>query len=272
MTSALFSVNGSTVQQAHAVAFGGTASLAVANTAGVRQVEWTIAGTSRSGLASPVITAGGSPSGVTATFSMPADPLDGEGRSFLVECLVNGGRDANGVSDPALRVRRVVGAASSAGYIPATVNERDERNATHGWLELLNGALKGQLVYDAQEIATTTNATPTNIDLDVLDGAVGNLNVIGVRVCGQTAGNSMILRDMVVAIRGDGSGWLKVGGSGSDGPYSDSGIVYVNDDANLSTANITCTSVSGGNLRVTVTGVAATTIVWTAQAWVQVIV
>lgn len=121
------------------------------------------------------------------------------------------------------------------------------------------------------ETATTTNATPANIDLDVLDGTEGNLNLIGVRVCGQTAGHSMILRDMVVAIRGDGTGWLKPGGSGSDGPYQDSGIVYTNDDANLATANIVCNTISGGNLRVVVTGLAGTTINWTAQAWVQVI-
>lgn len=271
MTSALFTVNSSSVQQAHVAAFGSSVSLAVANTAGVRQVEWSIVGTSRSGLAIPTITATGTPSGVTASFPMPSDPGDGEGRSFLVQCLVNGGRDALGQSDPALLVRRVVGARSSAGYVPACVNERDERNATHGWLELLNGALKGQLVFDTQQTVTTTNATPANIDLTVLDGVVGNLNLIGVRVCGQTAGNSMILRDMVVAIRGDGTGWLKPGGSGSDGPYQDSGIVYVNDDVNLATANIVCNTISSGKLRVTVTGLAGTTINWTAQAWVQVI-
>jgi hypothetical protein len=115
---------------------------------------------------------------------------------------------------------------------------------------------------------TTTDATPTNIDLPVLSADQDSLNIVGVRVIGETpTEGSKILKDFTVALSGVAN-WLKVGGTGSNAPYSESPIVYHNGFGHdLSTANVVCNSVIGGLLRVTVTGVAATTINWRVLAW-----
>ncbi len=110
---------------------------------------------------------------------------------------------------------------------------------------------------------TTTNATPANIDLVVLSDDTSVLDTVGLRVTGYIAGVGWIRRDMVIAQ--SGGSWLRVGGTGANAPYQDSGIVYVG--AAFGTANITCTVSTADTLTVTVTGVAATTIKWQVRAW-----
>lgn len=132
--SALFSVNGSTSIIEHPAAYNSTVNLALVSLTDVRTISWSIASTSKAGVTAPTITPGGSPTGATASFTMPADPGDGLGRSFIVQCTVAG-------AGTTATHRMVVGAANDAGILPICVDETTERNATHGWSGRLNEAL-----------------------------------------------------------------------------------------------------------------------------------
>lgn len=135
--SASFSVDASSAIQAHETTFGGTVNLALLSLTDVRNVEWSIDGTSHSSMSSPTITPAGSPTGATASFTMVSDPGDGEGRAVVVKCLVRG---SNGATATAYRV---VGVANDAGVIPVCVGEENYRSSTHGWVGPVNTALAG---------------------------------------------------------------------------------------------------------------------------------
>lgn len=131
---ASFTVNSSGLVQAHASSYGATVNLALSSLSEVSTIAWSIAGTSHSSMVSPTITPAGSPTGATASFAMPADPGDGQGRSVVVKCLVT---DSRGQTASAYRV---VGVANAAGQIPIAAGEENYRSSTHGWAEVLNSA------------------------------------------------------------------------------------------------------------------------------------
>jgi hypothetical protein len=138
MASALFSVNGSSAQQAHVVTFGATINYALVNSAGVNSVECSIFGVSHSGTAIPAVTL----AGVTGAGShtMISDP--GHDVAFGIECVVNGGFDASGREEPALRCRRIIGTASyGSGIVPMVPGETTERSASQGWAKLVNNLI-----------------------------------------------------------------------------------------------------------------------------------
>lgn len=141
MASANFTINGSSLPGAVTVLYGATVSLALVSASGVRSIAWSIVGVSKSGQASPAITPAGSPSGATATFTMPADPGGGLGRSFLVQCVVNGGVDDEGTVQSAYTVRGIVGAENDAGVLPLVAGEYLERDAVQGWTDIVNQGL-----------------------------------------------------------------------------------------------------------------------------------
>lgn len=141
MPSADFTINGTPLPAAVAVSYGATVTLALVSTSGVRSVEWSIVGVSEAGTVAPVITPAGSPSGATATLTMPSDPGGGLGRSFLVQCVINGGRDDEGTHQPGYTMRGIFGAANSAGLVPLAVGEVYERDAVQGWTDVVNRAL-----------------------------------------------------------------------------------------------------------------------------------
>src|SRR6187551_2555892 len=117
MASADFTINTSACPPEKAVAYGATVTLALLSTA-FNTATWSIVGTDRPSTPIPVITPSGSPLGATATFTMVPDPSTGLGASLLVECRVNGGRDAAGVEDSALVKRALVGVVNSSGNVP----------------------------------------------------------------------------------------------------------------------------------------------------------
>jgi hypothetical protein len=137
MASALFSVEGSTAQIAHEVDFGETINYALANTAGVNTVTYTVIGLSHAGLSIPAVTMAASPIG-TGSHAMPAAPSPVADRSFIIECVVNGGYDANGRADPTLRCRRLVGTKTYSDVVPIAAGETTERDATVGWVAAFN--------------------------------------------------------------------------------------------------------------------------------------
>jgi hypothetical protein len=165
--SADFSVGGDSTVVAHSVAYGATVNLALLSLTGVREVAWTIgdpdsegstAGTSHSSLVAPTITPAGAPTGATASFTMVADPGDGEGRSVTVKCKVTG---QNGATAAAYRI---VGVRNAKGIIPYAVDEALYRNATVGWTETANTALAGDQVANVRNFGATGDGTTDDTD------------------------------------------------------------------------------------------------------------
>lgn len=141
MASATFTVNGSAVSGAVSVSASSTVTLALTDTDGVSSVAWSMAGNSNpASLSNPTITPAGTPSGVTASFPVPADP-DSHGQSYLVQCVVNGGIDANGNTVSAYTFRAVVGTLNGISIVPFPAGETTETDSVGGWTRRLNVAL-----------------------------------------------------------------------------------------------------------------------------------
>ncbi len=137
MASADFLVNGSAVPPEKAVTASTTVTLALTNTS-FRTVVWSIEGNHHPSAVNPTITPGGSPLGATATFPMPS----GASQGYLVQCVVNGGRDDEGQVDANLTKRAIVGVLNAtSNKIPFVAGETTERNAEYGWLVALNAIL-----------------------------------------------------------------------------------------------------------------------------------
>lgn len=262
--SAAFSVEGSTPTGAVAVAASSTVDLALLSTSGVNTVAWSIVGNHSSAASNPTITPAGSPSGATASFVMPA----GAGQAYLVQCVVNGGVDANGDADAALTKRHIVGVNNAAGFVPFCVGEELERQATHGWTEELNDFahdvgqpatfVYGSLVtvQTAEAHATTANATPAEGMTVAFPSADCSLHIVAV----------IHLRDPAtddVAIFKRGASFKCIGGTGSQIGITDT--ILDHEETALLAADVdidTDTEI----VRVMVTGIAATDLDWDITA------
>jgi hypothetical protein len=158
--SSLFSVNGVTTVQAHSAAYGAIVTFAIQSLTGITSISWSIVGTSKSDQAALVITPAGTPTGATATCTMPADPGDGLGRAFAVKLTVSNAQESS-------TTYRIFGAANSAGIVPAVAGEELWRNETHGWTDIFNRALNA--------IGGAAGATTQLLynNAGVIDGASG---------------------------------------------------------------------------------------------------
>lgn len=154
MPSAAFTLNGAASPCTTASA-GGVVALALLSTSGVGTVEWTILGGSDSSKTKPTITAAGSPPGATAQFIMNSDVDGSIGLSWVVQCKINAGIDANGAPVPAYTATGIVGVLNPLGIIPFAAFESFERNAIVGIANDLNRAMK-------QAAAGQTSATYSN--------------------------------------------------------------------------------------------------------------
>src|SRR5690606_188846 len=127
--SAAFTVNGQVPSGAVAVAGGSTVNLELVSDFGVKTCRWTVVGTHAPGVAPPEI-----PDGASTSFTVPV----GSGQAYLIECVVNSGRDGLGRFASGLKVRALVGVVNAVGVVPFAVGEKLERSITHGWIEALN--------------------------------------------------------------------------------------------------------------------------------------
>ncbi len=135
--SAEFTTNGSAAYQIHATTYGATVNLALQSLTGVHTIQWSVSSTSHSSMTAPTITAAGSPTGSTASFTMVADPGGGEGRALIVKCIVTDSGGATAVATHKIAV------ANTRGYYPLCVDEELEASSTHGWTAQINSLLAG---------------------------------------------------------------------------------------------------------------------------------
>lgn len=141
--SALFSVASasspvpSTAVQPYAVNYGDEVTLQIVNMAGLEPIA-AVVGISYAGQPLPAITYRGRGK---FTFSMPANPGDTFGRSFLVEIVGNAGLDEFGKPNSKLVCRRVIGAPDGNGIVPICGNETGgdtDPTGLIGWIARLS--------------------------------------------------------------------------------------------------------------------------------------
>jgi hypothetical protein len=155
---ASFSVEGSSVRQAHEVAYGQTVDLAALSLSGAHTIAWSIDSVSHASLTPPTITPAGAPTGATASFAMVADPGDGEGRTVVVKLLLTDQRGTTATD------YRVVGVPNAAGIIPLCVGEELYRHATMGWAAEINTALAGTHTASVLNFGATGDGTTDDTD------------------------------------------------------------------------------------------------------------
>ena len=189
-----------------------------------------------------------------ATFTAP-----GAGSALIFQSQVNGGKNPNGTTNPAYTTTFGVYVLTSAGNRVAATNERAEGSAAYGWVTKINALIRSIGLFGTASNAvqslieppiTTTNATPVNTASAVY--AMPDLtaaDVIVRVVAKQAASSNYGAFDLRVrAVRNGGA------------PSLDAVIAGGNQRA-LGAAAATIAA-SGNSLVVTLTGIAATTIVW----------
>ncbi len=139
MVSADFTVNALSVPPEVAVAASSTVTLALLSVSGVNTVTWSIIGNHAEAAVNPTITPAGTPLGQTATFPMPS----GDNQSYIVQCQINGGTDAEGVQQATYTKTALVGVNDANDELPFAFGESMERSATHGYTERLNAGSGG---------------------------------------------------------------------------------------------------------------------------------
>ena len=164
--SAVFSVEGSTADQAHSVNYGTTVDLAITSLTGIEQIAWSIISTSFPDQTPPDITTAGAPAGATASFPQIADPGDGQGRAYVVKLQVSSQAEGTVTS------YRVVGTPNSAGVIPGCPGEETARDATRGWSDIVNRAILATGALPLQGAELTGAAGSPGQTIDISGGAV----------------------------------------------------------------------------------------------------
>lgn len=153
LPDASFTVDGNANPAAHETTYGATVNLALVDVTDAGQISWSIDSVSKSDQTKPTITEAGAPTGATASFPMPADPGDGEGRAFRIKVTVTNqlGTDTK---------YGIVGAVNSAGRVPFVAFEELDRHAVYGWVDELN-AMNAQATTDGPYASTPEDVSLT---------------------------------------------------------------------------------------------------------------
>ena len=163
MISATFTVNGNTNPAAHVVSYGSTVNLELLSYSGATSITWSVMSCSLAGQSLPATSVSGTPSGRFASFVMPSDPGGGLGLTFVVKCEVSSEtKDSSGAREKAVGYA-VVGVPNSRGIVPIAPDEKNYRNATHGWSQEINVALNNTAGSGGVVVASGTETTSSFI-------------------------------------------------------------------------------------------------------------
>jgi hypothetical protein len=166
--SPLCTVNAASTINGVDVTAGSTVTIALVDTAGVKQ--WNISSVSTDDLlAASTITAGLTIDSVakTATFTAPA-----AGSAILFQSVVNAGKDANGAADTTLTTRFGVFVKTTSGFRTSAFGQTTEGNAAFGWTADLNQLARNTLVTPASAgTGMTYSAGAYNVNANA-DGSI----------------------------------------------------------------------------------------------------
>ena len=247
--SSTFTADGAAITSAVEVAYAGTVALALTSTTDVSTIAWTVEGSSDSALSDPTIL----PADDDApTFTMIADPADGKGAGFRVQCKVT---DAYGNESTS---SAVIGAVNStSGVVPCATGETTERDSDDGWGGEVNGARNDNLT-DYGEHDSTGAVAASAVEWTLADDT---LTMVSCRVVThETAGTN----DYLVREWSFGYSRKLAAAPIKDVADSDGGVYLYRDDATW-TATV---DLNGNDFRIRVLNDAANNC--TSKAWIWV--
>lgn len=224
MTSAAFTVNGGATPAV--VTGGSTVSLALLSTSGVGSIEWSILGGSDSTQTKPVITPAGSPPGATASFTM-SSPTGTLGVSWVVQCRINSGIDANKAPVNEYTQTALVGVLNAKSIIPFAAFESFERNPTTGIADDLNLAIAttggaGTVAPTFSDSFTSTSATAAVVrNIGLTDNAI--TRIVFVMFVRDTSTHWYKMKSSTEWTRSSGGGAVELGAE--DGPLVRDNII-----------------------------------------------
>jgi hypothetical protein len=248
--SAAFSIEGTPVPQSSGlaveIAYGDTVNLALLSTTGVSSVSWEIIGMSSNLSTEPSISLGGSPAGVTASFTADSDQNDLAGVGYCIACTVSDGKNT-------ATSYGLVGVPACYGFVPPVANERLARHASQGWIGLLN-SMALEFPHTITQVTTTnaTEATAATVAIPV--GEV--VRVKAIWNAWDATGGDRLIREATAYYERQG-GTVSLRGSEVD-------VINIEDDATWD-ANLT---VSGTDVLVRYKGDATNACTWRVAVWV----
>lgn len=194
--SAAFTINATSVPAAVSVAYGGGVTLALSSITGVESVQFSIVGTSGTGVSAVALTPAGTPTGSQATATMPADPGDGLGRAYLVRCLVSNQYES-------AEAYGIFGATNEAGIVPLTFGEELARHATGGWIDVIN-----QIAKVANDRIALLTKSGTSFTFALADAGRWNQTTNGAAVTATVPNSSTVAFPVgsVITIEQNGAG------------------------------------------------------------------
>lgn len=212
--SAEFTVNGSPYTGVVTVTPGSTVNLALASTFGVSTVQWSVVGNHGPSAVNPTITPAGSPSGVTASFTMPSG---GANQSFLIQCRINAGRDKLKRQVSGYFFRALIG----TGNLPLCLGEKLERHPVYGWQGRVNDPPAASDADDVSFVPTDTALTSTDAQ-EALAELGGRATMAALRAIAPVNGKKAVTNCFATAGDGGGGTWRGVTGA-SPGTYTHNG-------------------------------------------------
>ncbi len=202
---------------------GATIILRIDSVSGVRSIRWRCTGTQAAADTVASIQAlldaglGGSPTGQTATITIPA----GIAKAFGFELQVNNGVDESGDTVANLTQTSGLYVLNSATERPFFVGETFEENATHGTTERLNTALDGGAGAAGSLAATLAIGQVTGgLDIqmssgdDILGLGAGTDHTLGFNAVAPGTGGDWIINGQAAGASGAGGGIQLVGQPG----------------------------------------------------------
>jgi hypothetical protein len=219
MTSPQCTVNATATTNGVDLTPATTATIALANVAGVNQWsilavntdELNLAATVNASLTVDSITK-------TATFTVPA-----AGSAVVFESKVNNGRDINGRINPAYTTRFAIYTLTGTGFRVCAFDETLEGNASFGWITKLNGLIRSASVapasagagltytlgvYDIVAADATMTINADSIQVKTGDGLIANANGVSIAAADATI---QVGANAIQVVCGDG---LVANGSG----------------------------------------------------------
>ncbi|HEY3494758.1 MAG TPA: hypothetical protein VGK73_08740 [Polyangiaceae bacterium] len=221
-------MNGSPYTGIVTVTPGATVNLALASTFGVSTVQWSVVGNHGPSAVNPTITPAGSPSGVTASFTMPSG---GANQSFLIQCRINAGRDKLRRQVPGYFFRALIG----TGNLPLCLGEKLERHPVYGWQGRVNDPPAASDADDVSFVPTDTALTSTDTQ-EALAELGGRATMAALRAIAPVNGKKAVTNCFAEAGDGGGGTWRGVTGAATSTYTHNGGTVIVPSGGNGSAA------------------------------------
>jgi hypothetical protein len=178
--SPICTVNATSTINGVDVLIADTNTIALADTAGVKQWSITCINTDDL-LSSATITAGLTIDTIakTATFYSPV-----AGSALIFQSKVNNGKDANGTVDPSLTTTFGVYVKTGLGFRVAAFDEKTEGSGSFGWITKINAMIRNNVVTPLSDVTVASLAVVHDATIGESLYVTQNTHLTGLLYCG----------------------------------------------------------------------------------------